>query len=144
MHGQGRTTGLAAHHTCASIDRFPATEQRDQRCAIPATARAGLEAPARKNASWCVQNARQEALVQQHMAWNVSAHTVQALFTNVPHALQFDTSKTACETRAHTESAPKQARSACSHLPSSADHVLLFTMNLNICGHTFSMTTCSY
>ena len=48
MHAQGRTAGVAAHHTCASIDCFPAIEQRDQRCAVTATARAALGAPARK------------------------------------------------------------------------------------------------
>ena len=90
-----------------------------------------------KKASWCVQNARQEALVQQHMTWDVSGHTVQALFTNVPHALRFDASQTGCATRTHTEFAHTQARSARSPLSRSADHVLLCAMNLNLCGHTF-------
>ena len=88
-------------------------------------------------ASWCVQNAKQEDLAEQNMTWNVSGHTVQALFLNVPRALHFDTSQTGCEKRIHTEFAHKQARSARSHLPSSADHVLLCTMNLILCGHTF-------
>ena len=56
--------------------------------------------------------------------------------TNERHALQYPTSYNGCDTRTHTEFAHNQARSAGSHFASSADHVLLLTINLTLCGHT--------
>ena len=58
------------------------------------------------------------------------------MFTNVRRDLHYDTSYNGCETRTHTEFAHNQARSAASHFASSADHVLLLTINLTLCGHT--------
>ena len=58
------------------------------------------------------------------------------MLTNVHHALKNQTLYNGCETRAHTELAHNQARSAVSHFASSADHVLLLTINLTLCGHT--------
>ncbi len=58
------------------------------------------------------------------------------MLTNAHHALKSQTSYNGCETRSHTEFAHSPARSAVSHYASSADHVLLLTINLTLCGHT--------
>ena len=58
------------------------------------------------------------------------------MLTNVQHALNNQTSYNGCETRTQTEFAHNQARSAVSHFASLADHVLLLTINLTLCGHT--------
>ena len=58
------------------------------------------------------------------------------MLTNVHHAFKNRTSYNGRETRAHTEFTHNQARSALSHCASSADHVLLLTINLTLCGHT--------
>ena len=59
------------------------------------------------------------------------------MLTNVHHALKNQTSYNGRETRAHIEFAHNQARSAVSHFASSADHVLLLTINLTLCGHAW-------
>ena len=58
------------------------------------------------------------------------------MLTNVHHALKNQTSHNGRETRTHTDFADNQARSAGSHFASSADHVLLLTIILSLCGHT--------
>ena len=65
-----------------------------------------------------------------------SCHGLQAACSNERHALQDHTSHNACDPPTHTEFAHNQARSAVSHSASSADHVLLPTINLTLCGHT--------
>ena len=57
------------------------------------------------------------------------------MLTNVQHALNNQTSCNGRETRTQTEFAHNQARSAASHFASSADHVLLLTRNVTVCGH---------
>jgi hypothetical protein len=68
--------------------------------------------------------------------WAASCHRHQAVCTNDRHALQCPTSYNGCDARTHTEFAHNQARSAGSQFASSADHVLLLTINLNLCNHT--------
>ena len=58
------------------------------------------------------------------------------MFTNVRHALHYDTSYNGCETRAQTEFAHNHARPAVSNFASSPDHTFLLTINLTLCGHT--------
>ena len=56
--------------------------------------------------------------------------------TNERRALTYHASYNGCDARTHTEFAHNRARPAASHFASSADHVLLLTINLTLCGHT--------